>query len=985
MTKSTTATKTTRPARVSGNGNGRQRRPRRAQTRVKWVYLFSEGDAQMRDLLGGKGANLAEMTRIGLPVPPGFIVTTAACNAYLAAGARFPAGLWEQALEALRQTEKATGKEFGDPANPLLVSCRSGARFSMPGMMDTVLNIGLNDKTAAGLAARTGDTRFVYDAYRRLVQMYGTVVLGIADEPFEEVLAEARAQRAVANDAELPAEDLQAITAEFKAIVRRETGRPFPEDPIEQLRLATEAVFKSWNGKRAFDYRNAAGIAHDLGTAVNIVTMVFGNMGAGSGTGVVTTRNVSTGEKEIEGDYLTNAQGEDVVAGTRATKPIAALAGEMPKIYAQFERICRKLEKHYRDTQDVEFTIERGKLWILQTRDAKRTARAAVRIAVDLADERLITRAEAVRRVKPEHVDFFLHPQFDPQEVKAALARGDRIATGLNVSPGAASGQLAFDADTAERWAKQEGRAVIMARPETKPDDVHGMLAARGILTSRGGRTSHAALVARQFGKPAVVGCAGIEVNLEQRCFTVDGRVLAEGDVVSIDGTTGEVYAGEIATVVPDFDDPDLLKLLSWADDLRALGVWANADYPRDAERARRYGAEGIGLCRTEHMFFETERLPFVQQMILAKSDAERVEPLRKLLPFQRSDFDGLFRAMDGLPVTIRLIDPPLHEFLPSHDDLLREVTELDLRLENARLELEGAGARLAQRRRMLAAVEALRASGPAEGASDALPSRADQLAEIERLGEQQKALEGEIARLTETQAARQKVLAAVEGMREANPMLGLRGVRLGIHLPELVKMQVRAIFEAACQCAREGVKVYPKIMIPLTAHNNELKVEQSILEAEAQAVMKEQAIRVKYQFGTMIEIPRAAITADQIAEHAQFFSFGTNDLTQTTFGISRDDAESGFLLEYMEKGILPENPFASIDERGVGALMAMGVTLGRKTRPDLDVGICGEHGGDPQSIELCHRLKLNYVSCSPFRVPVARLAAAHAAIKNGK
>ncbi len=600
----------------------------------------------------------------------------------------------------------------------------------------------------------------------------------------------------------------------------------------------------------------------------------------------------------------------------------------MPKIYAQFERICKRLEKHYRDVQDVEFTIEHGQLWMLQTRDAKRTAQAAIRIAVDLAEAKLITKAEAVRRVRPEHVDYFLHPQFDPAERKAASARGDLIARGLNVSPGAASGVLVFEADTAERWARQDKQAVIMVRPETKPDDVHGMLAAKGILTSRGGRTSHAALVARQFGKPAVVGVAAMDVDVERRQFTVGGRVFNEGDFVSLDGTLGEVYAGQLKTIIPEFDDPYLLKLLSWADGFRKLGVWANADYPRDAERARRYGAEGIGLCRTEHMFFETERLPLIQQMILAQTDEERAEPLARLLPFQRSDFDGLFRAMDGLPVTIRLIDPPLHEFLPSHDELLKEVTQLEFEL----------GVRVGK--------------------------------EI-----------SDSQTLTQTLTEKRKLLDAVESLREQNPMLGLRGVRLGIHLPALVKMQVRAIFEAACQCARDGIKVHPKIMIPLTAHNNELKFEQALLEAEALRVMEEQGLEIDFEFGTMIEIPRAAVTADQIAQYAQFFSFGTNDLTQTTFGISRDDAETGFLMEYLEKGILPENPFASIDERGVGRLMEMGVTLGRQTRPDLDVGICGEHGGDPKSIAFCHTIGLNYVSCSPFRVPIARLAAAHASI----
>jgi pyruvate,orthophosphate dikinase len=749
--------------------------------------------------------------------------------------------------------------------------------------------------------------------------------MGLPDEPFEAVLARHRGSAGVANDADLGADTLRDITAEFKAIVKSRTRRPFPDDPRTQLRLATEAVFKSWNGKRAIDYRNAAGIAHDLGTAVNIQTMVFGNMGAGSGTGVLTTRNVTTGEPRLEGDWLTNAQGEDVVAGTRATRPIADLKLEMPRIHAELARNCRTLEKHFRDVQDVEFTIERGKLWMLQTRDAKRTAQAAVRIAVDLAGEKRITRAEAVERVSPDHVDAFLHPQFDAGARAAAKKRGDLLATGLNVSPGAASGVLAFDADTAERWGVQERKSVIMVRQETKPDDVHGMLAAKGILTSRGGRTSHAALVARQFGKPAVVGVSAMDVDPEKREFTIGGRVFREGDAVSVDGTTGDVFAGLLKTVVPEFTDRYLAKLLGWADTFRTLGVWANADYPRDAIRARSYGAEGIGLCRTEHMFFETERLPLVQQMILAKTDAEREGPLAKLLPHQREDFVGLFRAMDGLPVTIRLIDPPLHEFLPSHDELLHDVTQLETRAEfSAGKDPLGLAGTLAQKKRLLEAVGA---------------------------------------------------------MREANPMLGLRGVRLGIHLPQLVRMQVRAIIEAACRCKREGIKVHPKIMIPLTAHNNELKVEEAILDAEARAVMKEQGLRVKFQFGTMIEIPRAALTAGDIARNAEFFSFGTNDLTQTTFGISRDDAETGFLREYLEKRILPENPFETIDQAGVGKLMEMGVRLGREARPDLEVGICGEHGGDPATIAFCHRIGLDYVSCSPYRVPVARLAAAHAAL----
>ncbi|NIM92510.1 MAG: pyruvate, phosphate dikinase [Anaerolineales bacterium] len=893
----------------------------------KWVYLFSEVDEaesttgsweNVRALLGGKGANLGEMTRLGIPVPPGFTATTVACNAYLEAGNSFPEGLWEQELEALKAVEKATGKTFGDPKNPLLVSCRSGAKFSMPGMMDTVLNIGLNDETAKGMIELTGDARFVYDSYRRLVQMFGAVVMDVPDEPFEEVITDYREKRGVKTDSELTAEDWEAITEEFKKIVKKETGKDFPTEPYDQLKLATEAVFKSWNGKRAVDYRNAAGISHDLGTGVNIQTMVFGNMGDDSGTGVATTRNVSTGEKEIEGDFLINAQGEDVVAGIRVTQPISDLKKLMPKIYDEFEEINGVLEKHYREVQDVEFTIENSKLWMLQTRDSKRTAQAAVRIAVDLAAEGLISRDEAVSRISPDQVDFFLHPQFDIKVKKEAVSEGRLVATGLNVSPGAAVGQIALDADLAEKWTKEEGRKVIMVRPETKPDDVHGMLAAEGILTSRGGRTSHAALVARQFGKPAVVGVAAMDIDLEKRQIAVDGKIISEGDWISIDGTEGEVFINQLPTLVPDINDPYLIKILSWADEIRRLGVWANADYPRDAQRARNYGAEGIGLCRTEHMFFEPERLPIVQQMILAKSDEERDTALEKLLPFQRSDFEGLFRVMDGLPVIIRLIDPPLHEFLPSHDDLLVQVTEMRVQGED-----------------------------------------------VEALGEVE------------------DMLSAVEGMREANPMLGLRGVRLGIHMPGVTKMQVRAIFEAACNVSSEGIDVHPEVMIPLTSHVNELKVQRAALEEVAKQVMEEQGIEVDYKFGTMIEIPRAALTAREVADYAQFFSFGTNDLTQTTYGISRDDAEAGFLIEYIEKGILPDNPFQTIDRAGVGRLMQMATNEGRETRPDLEVGICGEHGGDPKSIQQCHEYGLNYVSCSPFRVPIARLAAAHAALND--
>ncbi len=903
-----------------------------------WVYLFNEVDRiqaefqgdpeKVREMLGGKGANLAEMARLGLPVPPGFTVTTEACNAYLQCGGTLPEGMWEQVIQALRKVEAATGKTFGAEHNPLLVSCRSGARFSMPGMMDTVLNIGLNDRTAQGLIALTSDERFVYDSYRRLIQMFGSVVMGVPDEVFENVITRARRRANVQNDTELTAGDWKAVTAEFKEVYRHYAHHAFPEDPMDQLKFATEAVFKSWEGKRAVDYRNAAGIPHDLGTAVSIVTMVFGNMGQDSATGVAMSRNGSTGEKQLEGDYLVNAQGEDVVAGIRMTHDLKDMVDEFPDAYHQFETIVRKLETHYRDMQDVEFTIERGKLWMLQTRVGKRTARAAVRIAVEMAQEGLISREEAVLRVSPEQVDFFLHPQFDPEAARTAKAAGLELATGLNVSPGAACGVVAFDADLAETWAKQKNQPVIMVRPETKPDDVHGMLAAKGILTSKGGRTSHAALVARQFGKPAVVGASTLNIDLVKRQMVFNETVVQEGDWISIDGTTGSVYIGQIATMIPDIQDTWLLKLLSWADEFRRLGVWANADYPGDAARARDYGAQGIGLCRTEHMFFEPARLPLVQRMIMTVHPVERKEALDALLPFQREDFAGLFRVMDGLPVIIRLIDPPLHEFLPDPMSLMQDLFDLKLQLQHA--------------------------------------SRMD-------------ALNG----LLEEIQKKELLLKQASGMRESNPMLGLRGVRLGIAIPELTAMQVRAIFEAACRVSREGVTVLPEVMIPLTSHCNELAMQRGVLEKVAREVMDDQGIFIEYKFGTMIEIPRAALTADQIADHAEFFSFGTNDLTQTTFGISRDDAEAGFLINYLEKGLLPENPFTTIDAAGVGALMEIAVTRGRSRKPGLECGICGEHGGDPLSIDLCHRLGLSYVSCSPFRVPVARLAAAHAALRN--
>lgn len=909
----------------------------------KWVYLFDEVEQAekhvggswegVRALLGGKGSGLADMTRASVPVPPGFTVTTEACNAYLEAGQKFPEGMWEQELEALKQVEAQTGKKFGDPTRPLLVSCRSGAKFSMPGMMDTVLNIGLNDEVAEGMAKLTGDERFAFDAYRRLVEMFGEVVLGIPDEKFEHPMAEYKEKKGVKADTELTAEDWKAITETFKKVVRENRGFDFPQDPIEQLRLATEAVFKSWNGKRAVDYRNAAGIAHDLGTAVNIVTMVFGNMGWNSGTGVAFTRDPANGEKKMYGDYLLNAQGEDVVAGIRNTEMITNLANVLPEAYQQFLEICDKLELHYKEMQDVEFTIEQGKLWMLQTRSGKRTAKAAVKIAVDMANEGLISKQEAILRVTPDNVDTLLHPQFDEAAKKSAAVDGRLYATGVNASPGAAVGQVYFDADTAEHMAKENKQDVIMVRPFTKPDDVHGMLASKGILTSEGGATSHAAVVARQFGVPCVVGAAMVRINLDKREMVVNGQVVREGEWISVDGTTGEVFLGHIPTTSPTLEEQtDLLTLLHWADEICAtpgirsapdgwpttgLQVWANADYPKDARRARSYGAVGIGLCRTEHMFFEPERLPIVQRMILAETSETRKAALDELLPSQRTDFEGLFEAMDGYPVIIRLIDPPLHEFLPSEEELLEEVITMRVKGENKGL------------------------------------------------------------------AEKEKLLASVKSMHESNPMMGLRGVRLSIQMPEIVEMQVRAIFEAAANMTIKGVVVKPEVMIPLTGTINELRWIQPRLEKIAKAVMDEKQVTFSYKFGTMIEIPRAAVTATEIAELAEFFSFGTNDLTQMTFGYSRDDAERNFLVTYVEQGILSNNPFQTLDRGGVGRLMDLAVKDGRQTRPDLEVGICGEHGGDPSSIEFCHTIGNNYVSCSPFRVPIARLAAAHSALKH--
>ncbi len=898
---------------------------------TRWVYGFENLDAakaavdddwdRVRGLLGGKGANLADMASLGIPVPPGFTITTEACNAFTAAGGELPEGLWDEVVEAMHVVEKTAEHTYGSDEDPLLVSVRSGAKFSMPGMMDTVLNVGMNDAVARAMIAKTGDERFVLDSYRRFVQMYSIVVLGLDSEPFEHVLREQRGQHGVSNDADLPVDALQATVDAFKAQVERRSSIPFPTDPMEQLRLAIEAVFGSWNSKRANDYRRASNIPDDLGTAVNIVAMVYGNTGDRSATGVVMSRDANTGEAQLEGDYLINAQGEDVVAGNRPTKPISELADDLPAAAAELADIARRLEQHYRDMQDMEFTIEDERLWLLQTRTAKRTAQAAVRVAVDQANEGLITRAEAVQRVTPQQIDVFLHPQFDAKD----LARLTPVAHGLNVSPGAAVGVVALDPDLAERWAG-EGRAVLLVRHETKPDDVHGMLAAVGILTSAGGRTSHAALVARQFGKPAVTGAAAIDIDLNSRSFSVGDTVVHEGDWVSIDGTTGEIYVGEVSTVAPDLDNEWLTTLLGWADEFRTLGVRANADEPAEAARARSYGASGIGLCRTEHMFFDPERLPLVQRMITAPTLVEQREAIDALLEFQREDFVGIFEAMDGLPVIIRLLDPPLHEFLPSWEELHRKTTDLQLRLAHA----------------------------------------AD-LVTVETL----------VDELSDTRA----MLSRVEALHESNPMLGLRGVRLGIKMPDLTRMQTRAIIEAALRVAADGGDPQPEIMVPLVSHANELARQRQLIEETAEAAMDAAGQRIEYQIGTMIEVPRAALTADAIAEHADFLSFGTNDLTQTTFAISRDDAESSFLLDYLAERILPENPFASIDPDGVGRLMRIALEGARSTKAHISTGVCGEHGGDPTSIAMCHEMGLDYVSCSAYRIPVARLAAAQAAL----
>jgi pyruvate, orthophosphate dikinase len=892
------------------------------KTATTWVYLAEDAPAADRDLLGGKGAGLAAMTQAGLPVPPAFTITTAACNAFQSANGQFPPEMWDQTLTALHKLEAKSGRKLGDAANPLLVSVRSGARESMPGMMDTVLNLGLNDDTVSGLARQTSNERFAWDAYRRFVGMFGRIVLGIAGEKIDHVFDAAKSRAGAKQDTDLSAEDLRKVTSELKELVQKETGKPFPTDVLQQLELSIKAVFNSWMGKRAVDYRNQFKIPHDLGTAVSVVTMVFGNMGDDSGTGVAFTRDPSTGKRQIFGEFLPNAQGEDVVAGIRTPISIAKMRELWPDVYGQFEQIADRLEKTYKDVQDLEFTVERGKLYMLQTRNAKRTGKAAVVTAVEMVNEGLIDKAEALKRIQPMHVQQILVPQFDPDSRRKA---GDPIGRGLAASPGAAVGKVVFDPDRSAELAGQ-GEPVILARRETSPEDFHGMAPAAGILTSRGGSSSHAAVVARQMGKPCIAGAEEIQIDVSAGTLSANGTTLREGDWISLDGSTGEVFAGRISTIDPDLKrETELLTLLDWADEVRTIGVWANADTPEEGARARSLGATGIGLVRTEHMFREEGRPPFVQEMILAAPEAKRgdarareeyLSALETLRGFQVGDFYGILKAMDGLPVVIRLIDPPLHEFLPKHDKLLEEITAARARGQSGR-ELE----------------------------------------------------------------EKERIFEAVSRLHEQNPMLGLRGCRLGILFPEIVEMQVKAIAQAAARLKKEGLNPIPEIMVPLVGTRNEMALERERLEGVVKSVFESEGVQVAYKFGACIEVPRACLVASQIAETAEFFSYGTNDLTQTSYGYSRDDAEGKFLGEYLKEKVLPYNPFESIDREGVGELVRIGIERGRKQRPSLEVGICGEQGGDPASVAFCHEVGMNYVSCSPGRIPVARLAAAQAAL----
>lgn len=883
----------------------------------KWVYSFEDGNASMKALLGGKGANVAEMTDIGLPVPPGFTISTEACTAYFDYDRQFPEGMWSQAREALQAVEEATGKAFGSAENPLLVSVRSGAAISMPGMMDTVLNLGLNDETVEGLAALTDNPRFAYDSYRRFITMFANVVMGVNSEKFERVLDRYKAQTSGGADTDLTVDQLKEIVEIYKTVIFSERhGESFPQDPRDQLRMAISAVFNSWNNQRAIDYRRIHRMPDDMGTAVNIQAMVFGNMGWNSGTGVAFTRNPSTGSKGVFGEFLLNAQGEDVVAGIRTPKPIVELEADLPQAYEQFMAITKQLEAHYHDMQDIEFTIERGKLWLLQTRTGKRTGTAAVRIAVEMVEEGMIDQRTALLRVEGDQIDQLLHPMIDPN------AKVKVLTSGLPASPGAATGRIYFDPDEASR--KAEKHRVILVRHETSPDDFHGMVSAEAVLTARGGMTSHAAVVARGMGKPCVVGATDLELDYEEGYMHVEGAVVRRGDWLTVDGSTGRVIAGKAPTVQPELDRY-FETLMSWADNIRRLDVRANADNGADAAVARNFGAQGIGLCRTEHMFFGDERLSIMREMILAESLSDREVALEKLLPIQKNDFLKIFRAMDGLPVTIRLLDPPLHEFLPDMQTLNAELVELKLKLQKA---------------------------------------------------ETFKKIDQTLKRIYE----KEQLLAQVERLHESNPMLGHRGCRLGLVYPEVTRMQARAVFAAACEAQVEGITVKPEVMIPLVSVDAELEHQRTVVQQIADSVIGEYGLTLSYQIGTMIELPRAALTADKIAAHADFFSFGTNDLTQTTFGLSRDDSVR-FLPHYINSKILSDDPFQVLDQNGVGQIVQIGVEKGRSTKPELKVGICGEHGGEPNSIGFCHRIGMDYVSCSPFRVPIARLAAAQAAL----
>jgi pyruvate,orthophosphate dikinase len=911
---------------------------------VKRVYFFgggkAEGNGAMKDVLGGKGAGLAEMTNLGVPVPPGFTISTEACNLYYKNRGKLPQDVKAEIAANLAKLERSFGRKLGDPKNPLLVSVRSGAKFSMPGMMDTILNLGLNDKTVEGLARKSGNPRFAYDSYRRFLMMFSDVVLDLSKGNFERIFDAKKQERGAASDVDLTAEDLMDVCGKFKALVKERLKREFPQDPLVQLELARDAVFRSWNNDRAKYYRKTNGIPDDIGTAVNVQAMVFGNMGDDCATGVGFTRNPATGAKEFYGEYLVNAQGEDVVAGIRTPHQIRDMKKELPRVFDQLMRITAKLEKHYKDVQDFEFTIEGNILYMLQTRNGKRTAAAAVKIAVDMVKEKLITKEEALLRLEPQQIDQLLHPVIDPK------AKLDVVAKGLPASPGAATGAVVFHADKAVEWAT-EGKDVILVRKETSPDDIHGMDVARGILTAKGGMTSHAAVVARQMGKTCVAGCDAIDVDETTNRFMVGGKVVREGDFISLNGSTGEVILGKAPLIAPAMTGA-FGVFMSWADAVRRLKVRANADTPRDARVARDFGAEGIGLCRTEHMFFAEDRLQIMQEMILARTREDREAALSKLLPMQRDDFKGLYREMKGYPVTIRLLDPPLHEFLPKREVLMVEVTKLEL-------------------------------------------IHADRSIIEEK----------------------KRLLERVEELHEFNPMLGLRGCRLGIYYPEITRMQARAIFEAACDVTKEGIRVHPEVMIPLVSMVGEMKAQKEIVVAVADETMRRHKKKFPYTVGTMIELPRAAVTADEIAAEAEFFSFGTNDLTQTTFGFSRDDSGK-FIQNYMNRSelcprcgtklekdlscgackvtytkraenILEADVFATLDQGGVGQLVRMGVEKGRSTRPTLKVGICGEHGGDPKSVEFCHRIGLDYVSCSPYRVPIARLAAAQAVLRERK